>query len=356
MPLSLVLDLPLELRTQIYSYLFTTPKSRIELVKTSSRGVSHLGTRHKILPLNEDGGEEIRLSFLRTCKQIYAETKHLLWQHNTLHLESILYPVREGIIDPVVMTGFKHHVQSVQLDIDLIFDKSLSGRLIFGHNLSMLATWATEGHLSSITLTARSMMGSNNLTHRQLERILIHRRHPNHGLIYRDYLKDLELGTSIRSSLSTIKRRLVIDTGAPMLEAATWRPRQPIRSRCGNPMDMLSEVATAWGGRLEVNGVLAYEDGKPVDEDIFFEQVEPHQYYYADDVHLWLMTEVVKELVDGKHIGEVLLSMDRKSRAAYYRKLEPQLLALKEAYGIRRIAADPSVEHPEPGMASAYNH
>jgi hypothetical protein len=355
MPLSLLLDLPLELRTQIYSYLFTTPKSRIELVQTFSRRVLNLG-RHKILPLYEDGGEEIRLSFLRTCKQIYAETKHLLWQYNTLHLESILNPAREGIIDHIIVTGFKHHVQSVQLDIDLIFDKTVSGRLVCGHNLSILATWVTEGHLSSIALVAKSMGGSNHFTHRQLERILSHRKQADHGLTYRGYLKELQLGTYVHSSLSTIKRRLVIDTGTPMLEAKTWRPRQPIRSRCGNPMDMLSEVATAWGGRLEVNGVLAYEDGEPVDEDIFFEQVEPHQYYYADDVHLWLMTEVVKELVDGKHIGEILLSMDRRSRAVYYRKFESQLQAMKEMYGIRRIAANRSGEHPEPGIASAHSH
>lgn len=347
MPPSFLLNLPLELRTQIYSYLFTTPQNRIELVKTPYRGASGPGARHKILPPNEDDGEEIRLSFLRTCKQIYAETKHLLWQHNTLHLESILHPAREGIIEPIIVTGFKHHVQSVHLDIDLLFDKTISGRLIFGHNLSILANWVTEGHLSSITLAARSMMGSNHLTHRQLEKILSHRRHPIHGLTYHEYLKELQLGTCVHTSLSTIKRRLVIDTGTPNLRATTWCPRQPIRSRCGNPMDMLREVANAWGGRLEVNGLLAYEDGKPVDEDIFLEQADPHQYYYKDDVHLWLMTEVVKEPVDGKHIGDFLFNMDRQSRAAYYRKFEPQLQALKETYGIRRIA-NPSVEHPEP--------
>jgi hypothetical protein len=120
-------------------------------------------------------------------------------------------------------------------------------------------------------------------------------------------------------------------------------------------MDMLREVANAWGERLEVNGLLAYEDGKPGDEDIFLEQADPHQYYYKDDVHLWLMTEVVKELVDGKHIGDFLLNMDRQSRATYYRKFEPQLQALKETYGIRRIT-NPSVEHPEPGMASVHSH
>jgi hypothetical protein len=172
------LNLPLELRIEIYSYLFTAPKNRIELVKTPYRGASGPGARHKILPLNDDGGEEIRLSFLRTCKQIYAETKHLLWQLNTLHLESILHPAREGIIRPIAVMGFKHHVQSVQLDIDFVLDKTVSGRLIFGHNLSILAEWVTEGRLSSITLTARSMMGNSHLTQRQLEKILSHRRRP----------------------------------------------------------------------------------------------------------------------------------------------------------------------------------
>ena len=352
---SFLLSLPLELRTQIWSYLFTTPKDRIELVEIKHGGALDAGVAHKILPPQGDGGEEIRLSFLRICKQMYAETKDLLWQYNTLRLESVLQPVREGIIDSTIVARFQHHVRSVQLDIDLLFDKTWADRQVFGHNLSILASWATEGRLQSITLAARSMNGSNRLTHRQLELVLSHRRRRIHELIYRDYLKELGAGTCKSNPLSTIKRRLVIDTGTPNFEATTWRPRQLIRSRCGNPMDMLRELADAWGGRLEVNGLLAFEDGNPVEKDIFLEQADPHQYYYTDDVHLWLMTEIVTEPVDGKHIGDLLLDMDRQSRAAYYRKFEPELRALKEMNGIHRIIS-PSIEHPKPGMASANSH
>jgi hypothetical protein len=336
MPSSFLLNLPLELRTQIYTYLFTTPKSRIELVKTSSRA-SGPDARYKILPPTSDGGDELVLSFLRTCKQIYAETKNLLWQHNTLHLFSVLDPPREGIISSL-SPSISTNVQSVSLDIDLIFHKTLSGRLIFGHNLSTLASWVHDGRLSSITLTARSIIGSTHLTHRQLEKILSRRIHPVHSLTYREYLKELQLGTDTHSALSTINRRLVIDTTPPALSAPSFRPR-PIR---GNPMDMLQEVASAWGGRLEVNGVLVFQDGQAV-EDVFLEQREPKQYFYKEDIDSWLLTEVIKEEVEGKCVGEFLAGLERGRRMEHCRRFETQIEELRESYGIRRIAR-PGVE------------
>ncbi|KAF8856415.1 hypothetical protein BDZ45DRAFT_476260 [Acephala macrosclerotiorum] len=222
---SFLLGLPLELRTEIYSYIFTTPRNRIELVNVYYGGVTGVAVFHKILPPYEDGGEEIRLSFRRTCRQIYAETKDLLWKNNTLRLESVLQPAREGVIDPTIVAKFQHHVRSVQLDIDLLFDKTWAGQLAFGHNLSILANWVTEGHLQSITLAVRCMNGSNHLTHRQLEKILSHRRRPVHNQIYHEYLNELRSGTRESSPLSTINRRLVIDTGTPHLAGTTWRPR-----------------------------------------------------------------------------------------------------------------------------------
>jgi hypothetical protein len=350
---SFLLSVPLELRTQIYSYLFSTPKNRIELVKIAYGGASGPGTPRKILPPHEDGGEEIRLSFMRTCRQIYAETKDLLWRYNTLCLETVLQPQREGIIDSTIVARFKHQVQSVQLDFDPTFDKTWESRQVFGHNLSILASWVTEGCLQSITLAVRSMNGSTNLTPRQLEKVLSHRKRVVLGVIYNEYLEELKCGTRESSPLSTINRRLVIDAGTPVFAATTWRPRQPISSLWGDPMEMLRELANAWGGRLEVNGLTAYADGEPIQEDIFLEQVDPHRFYYSDDVSLWLMTEIIEEPVDGKCIGDILLGMDRQSRAAYYRQFEPQLQALKERYGIGRIA-NISTEQVE--SASSHGH
>ncbi|KAE9368041.1 hypothetical protein N431DRAFT_429278 [Stipitochalara longipes BDJ] len=333
MPSSFLLNLPLELRTQIYTYLFTTPKSRIELLKTSSQS-SDSNTRYRILPPTSDGGDQIRLSFLRTCKQIYAETKYLLWAHNTLYLSSILHPAREGTIGHLIAPAITAHVQSVELDIDLIFEKTFAGRLTFGHNLNILNSWARDGRLSSITLTAKSIMGGTHLTHRQLEKILNHRVHPVHSLTYHEYLKELQLSINAHTALSTVNRRFVIDNGPSTLAAPNWRPR-PIR---GNPMDMLQEVASAWGGRLEVNGVLAFQDGQVL-EDVFLEQMEPKQYFYKEEVDLWLITEIVKEEVDGKCVGEFLAGSERGARRVYCRGFEKQIEELRTAYGIRRIAS-----------------
>ncbi|KAE8450861.1 hypothetical protein EG329_005774 [Mollisiaceae sp. DMI_Dod_QoI] len=182
--------------------------------------------------------------------------------------------------------------------------------------------------------------------HRQLQRILCERNHttsrPRFRLsrirrsAYYEYLEELKRHISRSPSLSTIKRRLVLDTGTPTFDVITWEPLQTLHAELGNPVSMLKELADAWGGRLEVNGLLAYEDGKRV-QDIFVKQDGIATYYHEDDVNLWMMIKAVGEPLDGKHIGDALLQMDRQSRAAYYRQFEPQLKALKEKFGIHRI-------------------
>jgi hypothetical protein len=47
--------------------------------------------------------------------------------------------------------------------------------------------------------------------------------------------------------------------------------------------------------------------------------------------------------------------MDLQSYATYYHNFEPQLQALKETYGIHRIA-NPNVGHPELGISRAHSH
>lgn len=355
MPQPFLLNLPLELRTHIYSYLFTTPKNRIELDEIPHSLTAAPHSRYRILPLLFDPGKEIGLSFLRTSKQIYEEAKDLVWQYNTLYLATTLSPGREGVINPIVATGLKHHVQSVQLDVDLLFDKTISGRLTFGHNLSILEDWANEGCLVSVTLNATSMLGPNHFASRQLARILKKRADPVRGLTYEEYLKELRIGTSPQSALSNIKRCLVINTGDPTLDTETCRPKYPIDPRYGSPLDILREVAVAWGGRLEVNGILAYYEGNPVKNEIFLEQVEPYRYLYNDEVCLWLMTEVIKEPFDGEDIKNLLLNMDFQGRAAYYCNFESELQALMGVHGIRQISNE-VVEHLESKVAGTDNH
>ncbi|KUJ12961.1 uncharacterized protein LY89DRAFT_687873 [Mollisia scopiformis] len=338
---STLLGLPLELRIQIYSYLFTAPRSRIELKKGSYRA------------LNEDGGEEIQMCLLRTCKQIYNETRDIWWKYNTLHLRSILNahaPAPEGIIAPNVAMRIKSQVRSVQMNIDTLFYKTIADRLVFGHNLSILAGWAQEGQLSSITLNIKSVAGRILYTHRQWMRVLGRHRDSEKDRTHKQYLEELRFASTAPNPLSTIKRRIVLETRSSTFEPDTWRPRHSLRvpKQGHNPIDMLQELASAWGGRLEVNGMLAYEDGNPVGGDILLEQSEPRLFYYKDDVHLWLMTEIVKEPVQGKHIGQFLLDMDRSSRAAFYGKYETELQALKQKYGIHRVG-ESSVAKPAAG-------
>lgn len=104
----------------------------------------------------------------------------------------------------------------------------------------------------------------------------------------------------------------------------------------GNPESMLLELATAWGGHLEMNGTLAYEKGQRIN-DISVERPSMQTSYYLGEVNIWLMTEIIDEPVDGEHIGKLLLRMNVKGRAKYYRKYEKNLEMLREKYGINRI-------------------
>lgn len=333
----LIFKMPLELRLQIFSCLVTTPKNRIEFVDSGYRALS------------EDGGEPIPLSFLRTCKQIYTEAKNLMWENNTLYLRSVMHahvPSGEGVIAGIA-NKFKDQVRSIHLGIDIIFDKTLEDRLILGHNLSILADWVTNGSLSSITLEMTTDSRACNFSINHLERILRYRSDPVKKLTYDEYIKELRLGTSPDSPLSNIKRRMIFNMRTPLFDdtPGAWQPKRHYRIT-RNPMDMFQELASAWGGRLEVDGLLAYENGNGVGDTLFYERTNPHQYYFKDYLHVWLMAEIVTEptdethrgnLIVERHLGQDLLNLDRQSRDAYFHNFEPQLEALKAKHGIRRL-------------------
>ncbi|KAN0095111.1 hypothetical protein V8E51_015822 [Hyaloscypha variabilis] len=353
MPSSPLLALPLELRTQIYTYVLTAPKGRIELVKASSRSSDGV-VRYKILSPTSDGGCAILLSFLRTCKQIHAETHNLLWKHNKLHLSSVLSPPREGVIPPLP-PSITTNIRSLALEIDPTFHKTLSSHLLFTHNLSLLTSWIHSGSLTSLTLICTSVSSRAHLTPRQLEKLIHHRLHPVHKLTYYEYLDALKLGTDPKSALSTINRKFVIDTGpgtpsSPSLSYQSLRPR-PL---AGNPMPMLGEIARAWGGQLQVNDRLAFWDGEGV-EDVFLVQEEEEgeeegkkkkkKWFFRDEVDFWLASENVKEFEEenGDYEEELymrgyLAGLERRERRDFCRwGYQNAIEWRRDEYGFRRI-------------------
>jgi hypothetical protein len=66
--------IPLEVRFKIYKEVLTAPYRVIYLTRISSDG-----SCYKIGKEGPNGFEKVRLSFLRTCKEIYEECKDKLW-------------------------------------------------------------------------------------------------------------------------------------------------------------------------------------------------------------------------------------------------------------------------------------
>jgi hypothetical protein len=123
----------------------------------------------------------------------------------------------------------------------------------------------------------------------------------------------------------------------------------------GNPAPMVREIARAWGGRLVVNGLLAFEDGGEREEvfcvqDVLVEDVaegegegeerREKKFFWREDVEVWLCAEVLKEVEDkgeGRYGPGYLAGLGREERRAFMRRYEEKIRALRAVRGFRRI-------------------
>lgn len=83
---SLLQILPLEVASKS-TKIFLPPRTALYTFKKPSDD----GPRYRILTCGQHGFEELRLSFLRTCREIYEECKDKIWIWNTLDLECVKY-------------------------------------------------------------------------------------------------------------------------------------------------------------------------------------------------------------------------------------------------------------------------
>lgn len=81
--------------------------------------------------------------------------------------------------------------------------------------------------------------------------------------LYNDYVTVLEMAGGKRGYLRHLKRNFIIYTGPCELGESGTPPRS-ISATLGNPDEMLCESNAAWGGDLEMNGVLCYKDRRHV--------------------------------------------------------------------------------------------
>lgn len=307
--------LPPEIRDQIFRYVLVSPTGAITLTRASYR---QLPLRYKIFAADSDNPELLTLSLLRTCKQIYVESKHTFWRWNTLDIEELKHQhSREGNSIrglPVLLTS---QVQNIRMDADFICrreaqpNQELHAGLEVTRNLRELSKWRSLKELTVVLRDKFDVQDPVNFSHEKLKRLMDMRQQgeklgvdplteaTEFQLLYKLCL--LSFVRAFRSpsenrvpsqSLAHVKRNLVINTGL-----STWRKGMPTRSmnpEKGDPNEMLQELHAAFGGSLWFDGRLIFERGfkMPIDKprDAFTLMPHPREFIANPESDYWDQT------------------------------------------------------------------
>ncbi|PVH79496.1 hypothetical protein DL98DRAFT_589365 [Cadophora sp. DSE1049] len=134
---------PPEITNKIYEYVLQSPTGRVELSTPRYGLVEGAPVRFKIFPAHSGptGRQEIRLSFLRTCKKIHTDCKNMFWPHNILNVTSLTSDGCFGLLPNAI----KKKVVAVEMDIDEYQVDLYS----LQEKLEEIQLWVEEGSLKS---------------------------------------------------------------------------------------------------------------------------------------------------------------------------------------------------------------
>jgi hypothetical protein len=303
--------LPRELRDRIFEFVLSSPTGKIRLQDSFIRPLPYFMAYE-----GYNSRATINLSFLRTCRLINDECKHRLWDYNTLDLAtqsraySGLYFFK-GYLQSLKTqdSAVKLHVRHVSLDVEFFHEKyqpdvEMEGVRAFDTILRELANWSREGRLESICLRIchqyvwHKGWGQTFFAHDHLKELLNRRRMEEiakpETRPYQAYLDVMKKTTQEGGSLSHIDRTIVIKTGSPEFFPRGGFPSRSFVAENGDPMDLLGDLNSAWGGSLLVDGVLSYQTGAlvgPVFEAgrkrKLLNGVYGEDLYYATDVRVY---------------------------------------------------------------------
>lgn len=270
-----LLQLPLEIRDQIYTFVLSpTGYVCLKESKASTTNRTSLKRCFEILPalpsqtryrkpetkndgttnLNLDMNNtetrhaRIDLSLLRVCKQISEECGDAFWQNNTCYLSTSWANHRNLYLCWPEVT--RSRIQHTILRFDIYdYNKVYRFECPEFDTIPMLKDWARNNSLKSVELCIidDSLLPILNLLN------------SNHDFYLR-YLGWLKQG---REQLSRVQRKI------SAYDEARFSPsRKHLRSlfaRCElHPLDIFLKINEAFGGELWVNGELCYKDGKMI--------------------------------------------------------------------------------------------
>jgi hypothetical protein len=329
--------LPFETRSQIFRYVLSSPTGYITL----SRTLYHQKPiRYKLLTLDESGSgcEVNKLSFLRTCSQIYEECRDLLWKYNTLDLVSYMHETSSPNLHSLreMPTGISYWARAVQMDYDFYCTCSFSyvyendrRHMLQCNALLDVSQWPS---LESITLNIRDKFAwdPSCVTYERFRDLLSLRRKavtsddPNF-VARRDYYKFLDVLKAVSEStnLSVLKREMVINTEpVPQPHDSTpdgmgtfhesGFPTRFFKAWWGDLDEMLKKIKAAWGGSLIIDGIPRYESD---DDTPMFVQLKEEVESEGEEVSLYqsdVMVQVAAyrySTISKRHIKEILDEM-----------------------------------------------
>ncbi|KAN0089389.1 hypothetical protein V8E51_019649 [Hyaloscypha variabilis] len=256
MPCKLLDDLPREIRAEIYSYVLA-PTGRIT-PKRSATGA----TLCSVPPLFPNG--EINLNLLQTCRQIYQESKDVLWKDNIL-----CFLPRRSISDPkedVVFlyndSPFARHARTVEIRFSPS-DFDLAKVVTFVQPLGV----SDPGELREVRFKI-SGMGTMTMFGESVsmiwQRAMRRRRYPHlkfGGFNPMSLFGILALaGNEENGHLRHLRRRLDIELGIRLSSNKARRSWFSVH-KPEDCEETLQEFHRALGGDLYMDGVLCYRDG-----------------------------------------------------------------------------------------------
>lgn len=252
MPGNSILELPSEIRLQIYTYAFSSPTGYLCALPRHENYERF--TLAPFEPPNCIRGGLIALPLLQTCRLINSEARDVVYEHNTWaipYIGDLLWKFRE------LDAGLSHRVRHIWLKVDFTHRPGLRDT---AKSLDVLSRWVQQaGNLQTVTLNAvagtEEMMEVIDLrTFGEPLYSAMGRFNPRAGeKLFDEYLRVLrDSWAEDHSRWAGVKRKLEL------------RVEYVRQGYIGDPREMVKEMHDAFKGELWIDGKLCYKDGEEV--------------------------------------------------------------------------------------------
>ncbi|RDW91247.1 hypothetical protein BP5796_02412 [Coleophoma crateriformis] len=259
-------DLPREIRDKIYAYVLASPSGCITL----ARGKYKQKHSYRIQPHYPTSGtthchpdNAIGLQLLKTCKQIYEESRDILWQLNTYGIDTS-WDLADFSMCPPLLVG--QSIRSLEFGIHYPtgseFAKGLKVQRM-EKIFERFGEWSEHGSLAAVRL---------HLVQDFDKVMLLGRISPINSSIVRSHRFFLAALTTARTvSLRNVHRDLALKSSWPRLTAEQrmlWTKVQNAKEDNPHwvftPNRFLRDVHSAWGGELWLDGELCARNGRTI--------------------------------------------------------------------------------------------